>query len=193
MRFGTSANFMVLKLLDTTGQTVANMVDNEAQLGSFSPLDYYTIHIIDLDPSTVNYDNVEDVPKYQISEEAYNALEDNFRKFREAKIKYNTDAKKTNVVDDDFQGDLAREIQIGQRCRINPGDKRGEVKFVGKIPTLKPGWFVGVELDEPLGKNDGSNNGVRYFLCQPNRGVFLRPNAVEIGNFRPYDEDPDEI
>ena len=186
---------MVLKLVDATGQIVASMLDNESLLGQYHPQDYYTIHIIDLDPSTVTFDNLDDVPKYEISEESYNALDINFRKFKEEMIKAKPDVMKNAKpeIDDESYADLAREIQIGNRCRVNPGDKRGVVRFVGKMPTFLPGWFVGIELDEPLGKNDGSHNGTRYFQCDLNRGLFIRPSAVEIGNFRPYEEDPDEI
>ena len=194
MRFGTSSSFMILKLIDTTGQEVASMLDNDAQLGFYSPRDFYTIHIIDLDPSTVNFDNMEGVPKYEISEEAYDSLDVNFRKFKEVLVKTQPDLVKPNnqQVDDEFQAEEAREIQVGNRCRINPGDKRGVVRYVGKMSTFKPGWFVGVELDEPLGKNNGGHGGVRYFECQQNMGLFLRPSAVEVGNFRPYEED-DEV
>ena len=52
--------------------------------------------------------------------------------------------------------DLAREISVGFRCSVSPGDKRGIVRYVGKVPEGAPGFFVGVELDEPLGKNSGS-------------------------------------
>jgi tubulin-specific chaperone B len=182
---------MMLKLVDTTGNIVASMLDNEALLGSYNPQDFYTIHIIDLDPSTVNFDNLDDVPKYEISEDAYNAREVNFRKFKEEMKKTHPDLMKSNKneVDDEFQADLARDIQVGNRCKVNPGDKRGEVCFVGKMPTFKPGYWVGIRLDEPLGKNDGSHGGTRYFECAANYGLFLRPNAVEVGNFRPYDED----
>jgi hypothetical protein len=49
--------------------------------------------------------------------------------------------------------------QVGDRCEVNPGGKRGEVKFVGKIPAIAAGWFVGVQYDEPVGKNDGTCKG----------------------------------
>ena len=186
---------MVLKLVDSAGNIVTSMLDNDSQLGSFNPQDFYTIHIIDLDPATVNYDNLEDVPKYQISEEDYNSRDVTFRKFKEEMKKNNPDLMKPNKteVDDEYQADAAKEMEIGHRCRINVGDKRGTIRFVGKMSTFKPGWWVGIELDEPLGKNDGSHGGCKYFECSANKGIFVRPNAIEVGNFRPVDEDPDEI
>ena len=39
-------------------------------------------------------------------------------------------------------------------------------------------WF-GIELDKPVGKNDGSVNGRRYFTCKPNFGVFAPPSRVQ--------------
>ena len=195
MRFGSSASFMMLKLFDESGSVVASMLDNDAQLGSFNPQDYYTIHIIDLDPSTINLDNLEDVPKYKISEEAYNALDVNVRKFKEEKIKTHPDLMKPNKpsIDDEFQADLANEIVVGQRCQVLNGQKRGVVKYVGKVPSIGLGWFVGIELDQAVGKNDGSHGGVRYFETDSNKGLLLRPSAIEIGNFRNLDEEPDEL
>ncbi len=40
------------------------------------------------------------------------------------------------------------------------------------------GMWAGVELQKPVGKNDGSVNGVKYFECIPNHGVFVRPESV---------------
>lgn len=40
------------------------------------------------------------------------------------------------------------------------------------------GDWIGIELDQPEGKNDGSVNGVRYFDCQENHGLFVKKAQV---------------
>ncbi len=40
------------------------------------------------------------------------------------------------------------------------------------------GDWVGVELDEDNGKNDGVVKGTRYFSCPQNRGLFARPDKL---------------
>ena len=44
---------------------------------------------------------------------------------------------------------------MGDRCEIDPGEKRGVVKYVGRAESLTPGFWVGVQFDEPFGKHDG--------------------------------------
>jgi tubulin-folding cofactor B len=46
-------------------------------------------------------------------------------------------------------------IKVGDRCEVEPGAKRGVVKFLGQAEPLAPGFWVGVQYDEPLGKHDG--------------------------------------
>ncbi|KAH0622633.1 hypothetical protein JD844_025105 [Phrynosoma platyrhinos] len=41
------------------------------------------------------------------------------------------------------------------------------------------GFWCGIELDKPHGKNDGSVAGVQYFSCPPRYGVFAPPSRVQ--------------
>jgi len=53
----------------------------------------------------------------------------------------------------------------------------GVVRYFG--PTqFAEGDVVGVALEAPHGKNDGSVRGQRYFQCAPNHGLFVRPKAL---------------
>lgn len=40
-------------------------------------------------------------------------------------------------------------------------------------------FWLGVELERPHGKHDGSRSGVRYFRCKPNHGIFVLPSKVK--------------
>ena len=99
-----------------------------------------------------------------------------------------------------------RHIQVGARCRLLPprqtptsgivtshaatkdgseDDRRGTIRHVGSIPDLPGvGAWIGIALDEPVGKNDGSLKGQTYFECEKNHGVFVRPERVEVGDFK---------
>ena len=80
-----------------------------------------------------------------------------------------------------------KESQRSKRCRLLPSnsdDRRGTIRYAGPVPEIPDiGTWVGIELDEPTGKNDGSVAGKRYFECKPSRGVFVRPERVEVGTF----------
>lgn len=67
--------------------------------------------------------------------------------------------------------------RIGDRVTV-AGQRRGTVRFVGETQFAK-GLWLGIELDDADGKNDGSVNGVSYFSCGVNRGVFAPPNRVQ--------------
>ncbi|KAH6926862.1 hypothetical protein HPB50_022631 [Hyalomma asiaticum] len=68
-------------------------------------------------------------------------------------------------------------LVIGESVMISPYNKTGVVSFLG--PTqFSPGLWVGVELDTPTGRNDGTVGGVRYFECKPKYGVFVRPDKL---------------
>ncbi|KAK8858530.1 hypothetical protein IAR55_002757 [Kwoniella newhampshirensis] len=70
------------------------------------------------------------------------------------------------------------EVPIGAKVSVSAGI--GHVRWTGSNPGFAAGKWVGVELLEPAGKNDGSVKGERYFDCQPNHGVFVRPSQVKV-------------
>jgi dynactin 1 len=56
---------------------------------------------------------------------------------------------------------------------------RGVVRFCGAA-SFAPGKWIGIELTEPKGKNDGTVMAITYFNCKPNHGVFVRPSQVKV-------------
>ncbi|BGP28114.1 hypothetical protein JCM10295v2_007101 [Rhodotorula toruloides] len=70
---------------------------------------------------------------------------------------------------------MAAVIPLGTRVQVSAGV--GNVQFVGQT-AFAAGKWVGIELDGPGGKNDGSVGETRYFSCTPGHGVFVRPSMV---------------
>ncbi|KAG5860030.1 CAP-Gly domain-containing protein [Encephalitozoon hellem] len=65
--------------------------------------------------------------------------------------------------------------------RLTLGDKfKGTVRYIGRIKS-KDGKWIGLELDEPVGANNGSVNGVRYFHCRDKHGIFIRYEKIREG------------
>jgi len=98
----------------------------------------------------------------------------------------------------------SRNIHLGARCQLLPAEtdaRRGTVRYVGAVGEIPGGAgpWVGVELDEPTGKNDGSlvdkatGEVRRYWEGGKNCGVFVRPERVEVGEFGVVDEFAEEM
>jgi CAP-Gly domain-containing linker protein 3/4 len=83
----------------------------------------------------------------------------------------------------------ALNMQLGDRVLVN-GDKFGTLRFCG--PTaFATGTRVGVALDQPEGKNDGTVAGVAYFRCPPDHGIFVAPSKVaKVGKHYKQEERP---
>ena len=191
---------MSLQLKNLAEEVVGEMGDDAALLGHYGPQEYYTIHVIDSNPG-INFSEFEDtskVEKYQISEDDYNKRDDTFRKFKEKMTAKDPNFMKKNKqeVDENFQEEEAKLIETGARWEVTIGERRGEVKFIGKIPELSNGYWVGVQLDEPTGDSSGSIGSSEYFQCSDKYGVFVRPKDMKVGDYPPvdiFDEEMDEI
>ncbi|CAI5667611.1 unnamed protein product [Oreochromis niloticus] len=82
----------------------------------------------------------------------------------------------SNLSDPDSTKKNRRELRLGDRVLVG-GTKAGVVRFLGETDFAKGDW-CGVELDEPLGKNDGAVAGTRYFQCMPRYGLFAPVHKV---------------
>eukprot|EP00729_Bicosta_minor_P006060 gene6060-18469_t len=68
---------------------------------------------------------------------------------------------------------------IGCRVTVAEYSCEGTLRFVGlHAESGKP--RCGVELDEPLGKNNGTVKGTTYFECPDEHGVLTKPDKVII-------------
>lgn len=70
------------------------------------------------------------------------------------------------------------DLAVGQVIRLADG-RNAVVRFVGET-LFAPGVWVGCELDDGTGKNDGSVQNERYFECDMGHGMFVRPAAVTV-------------
>ena len=66
---------------------------------------------------------------------------------------------------------------VGQRVKVSGKDGVGTVRYIGET-DFKEGTWVGIEMDEPIGNNDGTVQGKQYFACGPQHGVMAKPENV---------------
>lgn len=175
-------------------------------LTSFPLSAYVELHIIDTRPASarVNLNDTSGVDKYVMPAEEYERKSDSVLAWKKAEKlgRFNPDApslEKAKI--DAFDSEIkSRGIEVGGRCRVGGDDsRRGEIKYVGEVKEIPGsiGAWIGVQLDEPVGKNDGSIGGTRYWGTESalKHGVFVRPERVEAGNWPVLDdlEDMEEI
>jgi len=187
------------------GRVVQEMSDNSRMLGFYSVESGHEIHIIDTDPFSLSrgggLTDVSLVEKYRMSDEDYGSRKGTIREFLAKKRK---DDPKYKLKPGQMQKGLGGKMQpvaptpepqeipgpesvegitVGARCQIMPGKRRGVVRFVGDAEQLKAGPWVGVQLDEPLGSNNGTIKGLSFFECGENFGAFCRGKNVVVGDF----------
>ena len=66
--------------------------------------------------------------------------------------------------------------QIGQRVKLSDG-RLAIIRYIGDL-HFSTGEWIGVELEDSSGKNDGCAKGQRYFKCAQGHGMFLRSTMI---------------
>lgn len=70
------------------------------------------------------------------------------------------------------------DFKPGQIVQLNDG-RKATVRFAGQT-NFQVGEWIGVELEDKSGKNDGSVQGQRYFDCPMGYGMFVKPMMATI-------------
>lgn len=76
--------------------------------------------------------------------------------------------------------------KVGQEVIVNTkeiSEKKGVIRFIGKIQG-KTDEYIGVQLDQPCGKNNGDVDGKPYFKVQKKSekgsfGVFVKAVSIK--------------
>lgn len=149
---------MQLQLLNGD-KLITHMNNDDAELGSYPIQNNMRIHVID---NFQNFFGDGDVEKFDLSDKQYDQRRNTVRdylksnqlgKYNEADLKALEERKKQEELEMERKADA---INIGDRCQVTAkGPRRiGTVRYKGSF-HLKPGIFVGVEFDEPLGIHNG--------------------------------------
>uniref|UniRef100_A0A4W5N4U1 Dynactin subunit 1 n=1 Tax=Hucho hucho TaxID=62062 RepID=A0A4W5N4U1_9TELE len=72
-----------------------------------------------------------------------------------------------------------KPAKVGSVVEVIGKGQRGTVAYVGAT-LFATGKWVGVILDEPKGKNDGTVQGKKYFQCDENCGIFVRQSQFSL-------------
>mmetsp|Transcript_17903 Transcript_17903/g.38376 ORF Transcript_17903/g.38376 Transcript_17903/m.38376 type:complete len:348 (-) Transcript_17903:267-1310(-) len=74
------------------------------------------------------------------------------------------------MADKGYRPAVGEKIVVGKNVAI--------CRFVGPTQFANGEW-IGAELDEATGKNDGQVQGVRYFDCKPGYGIFIKQSMCK--------------
>lgn len=135
---------------------VTQLDDDDATLGSYPIESDMRLHVVD------NFQNlIGSIEKFELTDKQYDERRNTVRdylkthhlgKYNEEEVKALEERKQQESCE---QEKKAESINIGDRCLVTRGKRRlGAVRYKGTF-HLKPGIFIGVEFDEPLGMNDG--------------------------------------
>ena len=131
--------------------------DDSLKQAGLASLD--TLYVKDTNPSSIlnmiDFEDVSKVKKFVISEDEYAKRKDNMRFF---KSKMQEDQRNADYFTKKFylcEEQDEPEIELGTRCLLGDGLRKGKVAFVGRVPELGKGFWVGVNLDRAEGDTDG--------------------------------------
>lgn len=140
-------------------ELIAQLDNDDAEFGSYPIENDMRLHVIDNFHNFLGQDS--GVEKFKLTDKQYDERRNTVRdylkthhlgKYNDEELKALEERKKQDHAE---QEKKSESINIGDRCMVTRGARRmGTVRYKGTF-HLKPGIFIGVEFDEPLGMNDG--------------------------------------
>jgi len=202
---GASVETMQLSLRSRDGtKLVASLDDEKRLLGSYPVEDGLYLDVVDPTLRIDDFNDITKVEKFEISKDEYEKREDSVAAFKrrnklgrfgesDPAAAKAAEAEAARKAAEEEQ--MAASMAVGSRCEVaipKAPVRRGTLAFNGTT-HFKPGIWIGIKYDEPVGKNDGSVDGHRYFDCPPKYGGFVKPANITVGDFPEEDFSDDEI
>ncbi|RQM12726.1 hypothetical protein KXD40_006173 [Peronospora effusa] len=197
---GTKPDAMELLIMRNDGSIYHHLDNDTRMLGFYSVENGMRLHVVDKDPFSLSkgggLEDVSLVKKYEISDKDYDKREKTVRAYKREQLAKDPNwkpkpmmnvARPTTDSSTFPNSDSVIHMKVGDRCEVQPGGRRGKVMYIGEIPEIAPGFWVGVQFDEPVGKGNGSVKGVTYWKCENKYGGFVRPHNVVVGDYQVLD------
>lgn len=81
--------------------------------------------------------------------------------------------------DDDAASDVSTEnFSTGEKVLLD-GEIKAQVAYFGPVHFSHDDDWIGILLEEPVGKISGTVAGTEYFKCEPMHGLFVRSHRLQ--------------
>ncbi|KZF20707.1 hypothetical protein L228DRAFT_249498 [Xylona heveae TC161] len=217
------AQRLALRVAGQAPRPIEAVDEENTQVGDFGLRAYAEIYVTDTRPPAArqNFTDLSSVEKYEMPEDEYSKLSNTVLAYKKAnklgrfdpnasQLEAERAAEQDKIISD-------KGLTLNARCRLLPlpSVRLGRIAYIGPVPEIHPPStpanvdnaenldpsgsafqpiWIGVVLDEPTGKNDGTiadpktGEKKRYFECGTNCGAFVKPERVEAGDFPPLDD-----
>lgn len=90
------------------------------------------------------------------------------------------------AVADGAGGGFPEGFVVGTQCSVTGIACKGVIRFLGPLADKPDKFRVGIELDEPLGKHNGTPKGTdrTYFVCGKKHGILVPQGKVQLETAR---------
>ncbi|CAD6572928.1 MAG: hypothetical protein TREMPRED_000694 [Tremellales sp. Tagirdzhanova-0007] len=180
---------------------IATLADESRTLEGYGVEEWNCVDNTDPSARPGEFTDLSAVDKFDLTAEEYEARNDTvLAHLKAAKLGRFASNPTSLTLPHPIPPTVPSQFILGARCEVVSGEgampRRGAIRYVGEATFGRGGVWIGIELDEPVGKGDGSIEGRRYFSCSALHAVFVRYEKVKIGDFPEEDfmeDDNDDI